>query len=453
MTSYTITPSGWNREPESSPFIGEDLSFLQHLCNDVEAGEEFTPDVFAKMVAECETGTVAGHVARLAGVRRKSFYSAARDSGMAQWEEACKSFFRTIPESAADPLLPLVPKDLLDSIRENPLDDCRDRAEVWGILTRDFLQQRHELVRVIDEVGGYHLVDDVGASLFAFAVATSSHLEGPPLWGMILGPPSGGKTEDLDLIDTAVDHHLDDMTAPGLLSWHKSEDGESEPGGALIRIGKRGLITIADFSTVLSDSQRGRRDALFSMLRRIYDGSFQRDLGNEDEPLYWSGRITFLAACTGAIDNYASHSDALGPRWVYLRRSPRDRATRRAVTSRSLAVATADQHAKKTQAQHMAGELIQRAGALASQVRLTAEAMRQVADAALVVCYGRASVPRDSYGQREIVGMPSRAGLPSTPCQRCEPGFLKLSSVLQGCSPPLMSRRSFHMRGRRRIVF
>ncbi|MGH8902903.1 MAG: hypothetical protein ACRDYA_14855 [Egibacteraceae bacterium] len=75
---------------------------------------------------------------------------------------------------------------------------------------------------------------------------------------------------------------------------------------------------------MLATSDRGGRDQLFALLRRVYDGSATRDLGNAPSPLRWQGRMTFLAACTPAIDHYSSHADALGPRLLYWRLPDRD---------------------------------------------------------------------------------------------------------------------------------
>jgi len=271
-----------------------------------------------------------------------------------------------------------------------------------------FPEQRKLLLRIMKTVEQYHVLDDPGALCFGLAVGASADLDGPPLWGMLVAPPSGGKTEAVELTHDVAVEHLDDVTVAGLLSWYHPSNGKGEamPVGTLIRVGETGLITIADFSTVLKDSQRGRggRDDLYSIFRRIFDGEVQRDLGNELRPLRWKGRVTFLAACTAVIDHFASHSDALGPRWLYFRPKARDRATRRAITHRALRVNASEQKAKKAVAQSLAGRLIRNAGPLASEATLDDTLMHQIGEAALVVCMGRASVPRDSYGEREING-------------------------------------------------
>ena len=164
---------------------------------------------------------------------------------------------------------------------------------------------------LLELLAGYVHLDDPGHVWFALAVAASAALDGDPLWGMLIGPSSSGKTEAIRALDRLAEP-VDELTAPALLSWTHGK--QPHPTGVLTRIGSRGLVTVGDFSTVLATSDRGGRDQLFALLRRVYDGQVIRDLGNAPVPLRWSGRVTLLAACTPAIDNYASHADQLGPR-------------------------------------------------------------------------------------------------------------------------------------------
>ncbi len=268
-------------------------------------------------------------------------------------------------------------------------------------------ERRLKLLKILETIGEYHVVDDPSTYVFTTAVAVSNWLEGSPLWGMVIGPASGGKTEALAIVKHAVKQEVDDFTVPALLSWHKpTQNSPSKRAGILVRVGERGVLSVGDFSTVLSDSQRGRREQLFSALRRIFDGRYQRDLGNENESLVWEGRVTILAACTSAIDNFASHSDSLGPRWVYFRLPPRDSKTRRNVTSRAVRAVSADVAERRAKAQELVEHLIHESWESAEQLELPENLLRAVEEAAQVVCYGRASVPRDSSPRREVIGLP-----------------------------------------------
>jgi hypothetical protein len=259
-----------------------------------------------------------------------------------------------------------------------------------------------KLDRLIDALRGYLHLDDTGHVLFTLAVAISARLDGDPLWGLLIGPSSGGKTETLHMVDGLADERVDELTAPALLSWTKGKN--PRPTGILTRVGDRGFVTVADFSTVLATSDRGGRDQLFALLRRVYDGSVTRDLGNAPGPLRWQGRLTCLAACTPAIDHYSSHADAPGPRWLYWRLPDRDAAAK-TVTGRR-AYQASELAAHRTEV----GELARRLVTDAIPPAKTAEVGNQLGDAlvdvAVAAGYGRAAIPRNSYGRHEIEGMP-----------------------------------------------
>jgi hypothetical protein len=254
---------------------------------------------------------------------------------------------------------------------------------------------------LLELLASYVHLDDPGHVWFALAVAASTALDGDPLWGMLIGPSSSGKTEALRALDTLAEP-IDEITAPALLSW--THGRRPQPTGVLTRIGERGLVTVGDFSTVLATSDRGGRDQLFALLRRVYDGQVTRDLGNAPVPLRWSGRLTLLAACTPAIDNYASHADQLGPRWLYYRLAAASSAGKRA-TSRKARLRAGQLANSRRQAAQLTGRLVGAAQRKAGRVQLSGAAAEHLDDLAIVCCYGRAVVPRNAYGRREIEGL------------------------------------------------
>lgn len=254
---------------------------------------------------------------------------------------------------------------------------------------------------LLDLMGGYVHLDDPGHVWFALAVAVSAALDGDPLWGMLVGPSSSGKTEAVRALDGLAEP-VDELTAPALLSWTHGK--LPRPTGVLTRIGERGLVTVGDFSTVLATSDRGGRDQLFALLRRAYDGAVTRDLGNAPTPLRWTGRLTLLAACTPAIDNYQSHADQLGPRWLYYRLAPGSAQAKRATSRKARRRAGQLAHAR-AEAAELTGRLVAAARQQAATVRLPEPAAEQLDDVAIVACFGRAVVPRNPYGRRDVEGL------------------------------------------------
>jgi hypothetical protein len=209
----------------------------------------------------------------------------------------------------------------------SPASDGIADAGAWAV--------RAKLDDLFGCLRGYLHLETVDHVVFALAVAVAARVDrGEPLWGLIIGPASSGKTEAIRMLDAIADEHPDEITAPSLLSWSKAKD--PRPVGILARLPNPGLLTVADFSTVLATSDRGGRDQLFAMLRRAYDGAVSRDLGNAARSLTWRGRLTLLAGCTPIIDSYSSHADALGPRWLYCRIGGQDSATKRATGRKAL---------------------------------------------------------------------------------------------------------------------
>ena len=258
------------------------------------------------------------------------------------------------------------------------------------------------LAEFLAQMQTYIHLDDYGHIIFSLAVAVSSDLDGEPLWGMLVGPPSGGKSEAVKALDDSADEHVDDITGPALLSWMPGKN--PKPAGILTRIPSRAFVTISDFSTVLATSDRGGRDTLFALLRRAYDGHVVREVGNSPRPLTWTGRLTLLAAVTPAIDNFSSHTDALGPRWLYCRLPETDNAHKKATVRKRRKIEGLAE--KQAEARRRASELVRVARRVVGDVELDDEMYDQLEDAAMLTCLGRAAVPRNAYGRREIDGIP-----------------------------------------------
>lgn len=259
---------------------------------------------------------------------------------------------------------------------------------------------------VIEATRKLHHVVDAGPTRFALAVAVSSVLEEEPLWGMNVGPPSSGKTVIQELLSGVADDQVDELTVAGLLTWSKGgkRGAPAKQIGLLPRIGERGFATIGDFSTILAGSDHNSRDQLFGDLRRVYDGSFSRNMDSPDgQPCRWAGRLTLLAAVTPEIDRYANYSDALGPRWLYIRTAAATTTDKKAAARMARRRHDAAEHRKVIRAAVAA--LVDRARSNVVAVDLSEDAHDDLDDAAVVACWGRASVPRQKFGKREVDGV------------------------------------------------
>ena len=263
------------------------------------------------------------------------------------------------------------------------------------------------LRQLTDTLRSYQDLPDIGHLLVVLAVAASNALDTDPCWLLLVAPASSGKTETVRLLDGVTSERMDEVTCAGLLGWVK-RGKMFHPGGALIALDKRGIITIGDLSVLLSSSDRGGRDQVFSMLRRIYDGHAERGIATPagaapGARLAWDGRATMVAACTPAIDGYSAHADALGPRWVYFRMDERDTAAKRRAATRARHGALP---ALRASARALAGRIVAAASVRMTGIEVPDRVAEDIEDAVLVTCWGRASVPRNGYGKREIDGMP-----------------------------------------------
>jgi hypothetical protein len=264
-------------------------------------------------------------------------------------------------------------------------------------------QRLEKLAQLLTQLRTWQHLPDPVHVIAALATAATRNIDGEPCWLLLVAPPSSGKTETARLLDDIADARLNEVTAAGLLGWSKGKI--AKPSGILTKISKYGLVTFGDLSSLLATSDRGGRDQVFGMLRRIYDGHVTRDIAppgktDSDERLSWSGRLTVVACVTGAIDRYAAHADQLGPRWMQVRIA--ERATHEKRQAAKLA-RRGDLAAHRKSAREAVADLLAHSGWLPE---LPDDIADEIEDAALVTAWGRGAVPRNGYGRREIEGIP-----------------------------------------------
>lgn len=168
--------------------------------------------------------------------------------------------------------------------------------------------------------GNWLLMPDMGALHFALAVVAGHRLVGDPLWGLLVAPPSGTKTEIIRSLEAVPGvYPLSELTARTFASG--LEGGRREPS-LLPRLTDH-VLTLKDFGTVLT-MHREERQSILSQLREIYDGRFDKSWGTGKE-LHWRGRLGFLAGVTPIIDLHHAVHQVLGERFVLYRMEQPDR--------------------------------------------------------------------------------------------------------------------------------
>jgi hypothetical protein len=167
---------------------------------------------------------------------------------------------------------------------------------------------------------------DPGAVLVTLATVAANRGAGDPVWLLVVGPPGGGKTEQLGSVATLPDvHPAATITEAALLSGTpKKERDAAAKGGLLRQIGDFGIILCKDFGSVLS-MHREARAAVLAALREVYDGAWTRHLGTGGgTTLHWEGKVGLIAGCTPSIDSHHAVMGSMGERFVIYRLPPTD---------------------------------------------------------------------------------------------------------------------------------
>jgi hypothetical protein len=243
----------------------------------------------------------------------------------------------------------------------------------------------------------------------ALVVATSRALtDEEPLWAMLVGPPSSGKSEAIRLLDRMADLRVDELTRAGLLSWGTG-GRKAKPTGILTQLPSSSLLTVSDFSTVITASDREGRARMFGMLRVVYDGHVYRGIGGQPagdgDELEWSGHLTLVAAATPAIDNATSFEGALGERWLTLRLPESD--AERAVARARYVVDRRDLPGRRSAAQEAARDLVLEARRRIPG-RLPSELVDTLVNLSTFVAHARTGVQHEGTGRyRVILGVPT----------------------------------------------
>lgn len=157
---------------------------------------------------------------------------------------------------------------------------------------------------------------DVEALRVCLATVKALDVETRPVWLMILGPSSCGKTDYFIQACTAYTPHevSDDISLAGLLSGSAQKKGQ----GVLTRLKPKGLWLMSDFTVVLNSPEE-RRNSVLGAQRKIFDGKYDRDV--DGEKVSWEGHINAVFACTPAIERFARVNSDMGERFMQIRLS------------------------------------------------------------------------------------------------------------------------------------
>jgi DNA-binding MarR family transcriptional regulator len=243
-----------------------------------------------------------------------------------------------------------------------------------------------------------HLPDATPLHVVLATLVANRMEEGEPVWLVILGGSSRGKTELLiALAGLEGVRVIGALTPAALLSGTPPKDRqEGATGGILRELGSEGVLVVKDFGAILSLPHETRSQVLQGM-RDIYDGRYTRDIGaGGGRKLEWEGRLGLIAGATSALDYAHAVLSALGERWLTLRivaGSERDQSR--------LARASADTGRMRAELQDVVTDYVSHVGI--PELHAVADEVGNLLDSlAILACFARSPVERDRY-TRELL--------------------------------------------------
>jgi hypothetical protein len=166
-----------------------------------------------------------------------------------------------------------------------------------------------------------HLPDPIPLLLTLATVVANNMEMGDPVWMVVVGGSSRGKTEIVSALDGLPGVRVvGALTVPALLSGSlRKERAKTATGGILRELGDQGILCVKDLGAILV-LHRDARAQVLQALRDLFDGRFTRDVGADGGmKLEWKGRLGLIAGATSALDSAHAVMSALGERWVTVR--------------------------------------------------------------------------------------------------------------------------------------
>ena len=158
----------------------------------------------------------------------------------------------------------------------------------------------------------YYLED---STFIPVVVATvlANKLAGVPVWLMLIGGSSSGKSEIINAISKVPSvKEISTITPNTFLSGLPNRDGKSS--SLLHQIGPRGVIAMKDFTSLLSMRKEASCE-IMAQFREIYDGHLDKFTGM-GKPLRWEGRLNLIAGVTEKLFVMENQFSGMGTRAI-----------------------------------------------------------------------------------------------------------------------------------------
>lgn len=188
-----------------------------------------------------------------------------------------------------------------------------------------------KLFELKQKIQEYQYMEDTDIISVSMASVLATRLKlGDPVWMVVVGPSSGGKSQILRPIaqtDEKFIHRIDDLTENTLLSGGIVAGGKDV--SLLNKVGPMGILVISDLTVIFSKSKDSQA-AILGQIRMVYDGEMTKYVGNKPEPLKWKGSLGVLAGCTPSVYTHFETVADMGERFIFYRMKDNDaeKATR-----------------------------------------------------------------------------------------------------------------------------
>lgn len=158
--------------------------------------------------------------------------------------------------------------------------------------------QKITIDEVIEAIKETYIIKDEGVIklILATVISNRKNKNDKPIWLLLLGGSSSGKTILLALL-RRVGKWVIDVDTLSVNTFASGFGGDARDN-SLLHKANYGVLVFKDFTTITSMNEEGLRE-IMGQMRAIYDGKFDRLLGN-GKSVNWEGKVGIIAA--GTID-------------------------------------------------------------------------------------------------------------------------------------------------------
>lgn len=166
---------------------------------------------------------------------------------------------------------------------------------------------------VVSAFKEYLYLTDITPIKVMLATIFANRLRSERIWMFFVAPPSNTKTEFISALAMCPEtRHVTTLTDKTLVSgWQGA--GKNDP--SMIPQLNNKILVIKDFTPILT-MPPVIRDVIYSQLRDVYDGSFEKVYGHNIVRSYKNIHFGILAAVTGSIERTAFMQQSLGERFL-----------------------------------------------------------------------------------------------------------------------------------------